>query len=284
MSSTPLTARPSLTAPWKRLFAQHLEKLGGASAEFYLATVNAAGQPRVRTCINRGFWATPPENSHNKLPKNPHAYESDCPTFTTDARMSKTYEIFATGKGKGSLEQSRCGSGGGGPVEALYWVKEAMTQWRIRGKCWIIAADDVEGGRDAAQNPGTVRMKAALGRYMRTRGGQEGHEADWSWRREIENHYENLSPTMRGTFKNPPPGQPVLAGKSEGERLGQKGGRLQDEDLARRNFRVAVITPEEVEQVDLNDPSATKRWIYTLAGDGDESRPVGEWHMVEMWP
>lgn len=81
--------------------------------------------------------------------------------------MNKVFDIFATGKGKGSKEQSRSGSGGGGPIEAVYWVKDAVTQWRIRGKCWLVAADDVEGGTDAAQNSGAISMKAAVMRYMR---------------------------------------------------------------------------------------------------------------------
>jgi pyridoxamine 5'-phosphate oxidase len=207
--------------------------------------------------------------------------------------MSKVFDIFATGKGKGSKEQSRSGTGGGGPVEAVYWVKDVMTQWRIRGKCWLVAADDVDGGTHAAQNSGTVSMKAEVRRYMRRIAGKENDsDQNWSWRREVVNNFENLSPMMRGTFKNPPPGQP-LNDKSkvgEGEKLGQKAGHLDEEEIARSNFRVAIITPEEVEAVDLSDPSGNKRWIWTLAkesggtGQGDDSSPVGEWNMVETWP
>lgn len=284
------------TAPWKQKFQQHLEKAGGpqgSGAEFTLATVNAAGLPRVRTCIFRGFWATLPENEHNKLPQNPAIYESDCPTFTTDARMSKTYDIFATGKGKGDLAQSRSGSGGGGPIEAVYWIKETNTQWRISGKCWIIAADDIEGGEEA-QNSGTVTVKAEVGRYMRVRDGSNHAEKDkeWSWKRETENYFENLSPMMRGSFKNPPPGHPIDEGKDEqaGEGLGQKAGHLSDEPLARKNFRVCVITPEQVEAVDLTDPAKASRQIWTLAeeaggpGGRQPSDTVGEWNHVETWP
>ena len=287
----------STTAPWKPLFAQHLQKLAAeaGSPEFCLATVTADGRPQVRYCIHRGFWASLPENPHNKLRKNPDVFESDCPTFTTDARMSKTYDIFATGKGKGTLEQSQSGCGGGGPVEAVYWVKSVMTQWRIKGRCWLVAADDVEGGEESAQNSGTVSMKAAVGRYMRETGMGS---SDWSWKLEVENHFENLSPTMKGSFKNPPPGRPINGeSKGPGEALGQKAGRLSEEDLARKNFRVAIITPESVEQVDLSDPAESKRWIWTLAEEhggprGDRSGPggavnqkaVGEWNMVETWP
>ncbi|EXJ80209.1 hypothetical protein A1O1_08351 [Capronia coronata CBS 617.96] len=280
-------------APWKPTFESHLEKVGGAGAEFTLATVSAKGLPHARTCIFRGFWATLPPNEHNELPKNPSIYGSDCPTFTTDARMVKTYDIFATGKGKGDLAQSRSGSGGGGPVEAVFWVKETMTQWRIRGKCWLVAAEDVEGGEEA-QNSGTVTVKAEVGRYMRVKEGSNHaeKEKDWSWKLEVENYFENLSPMMRGTFKNPPPGQPLREGKddSAGEGLGQKAGHLSDEPLARKNFRVCIITPEQVEAVDLTDPANCIRQVWTLAeeaggpGGPQPSESLGEWNLVQTWP
>lgn len=277
-------------APWKRLFAEHIDKLGGAGAEFTLGTVTPAGLPRVRTCIFRGFWASLPENDKNQLPKNPAVYESDCPTFTTDARMNKAYQVFATGKGKGNLVQSRSGTGGGGPVEAVYWVKDVMTQWRIRGRCWLLAADDLDSDDEHAQNSGTVAAKAEIGRYMRAIGDHAQKSPDWGWGREIENHFENMSPIARGMFKNPPPGQPIADGKGEGEILGQKAGHLRDEHLARQHFRVCVITPQEVEMVDLSDPSKSKRKIWSLSqetrgpGDPDQSQPELEWSEVETWP
>lgn len=283
----------SKVAPWKQTFEEHLSRSGGASAEFTLATVTPKGEPRVRTCIFRGFWTTLPENEYNKLPKNPRVYESDCPTFTTDARMDKTYHIFATGKGKGDLAQSRSGTGGGGPVEAVFWFKPTNTQWRIRGKCWLVAADDIEGGTQEAQNSGTVTVKAEVQRYMRTREGSNDAEMNkWSWRQEIENYFENLSPLMRGSFKNPPPGQPLSEGRDEqaGEALGQKAGHLSDEALARKNFRVAIITPEQVEAVDLTDPTKATRQIWTLdeehggPGGPEPSDSIGEWNRVETWP
>lgn len=181
------------------------------------------------------------------------------------------------------------GTGGGGPVEAIYWVKDTMTQWRIRGKGWLVSADDVEDTKDA-QNSGTVTVKAEVGRYMRPKGDHETQNSDWSWKTEVDNHFENLSPGMRGSFKNPPPGQPKANGKAEDEELGQKGGHLEDDAQARKNFRVAIITPEEVERLDLSDPEKAKRWLFTLSKEfggpgGDEnSTPNKEWNEVETWP
>jgi len=155
-----------------------------------------------------------------------------------------------------------------------------------------VAADDIEGGEEA-QNSGTVTVKAELGRYMRGKSDSDHAQGnDWSWKREIENSFENLSPMMRGTFKNPPPGQPLSEGKDEsaGEALGQKAGHLSEEPLARKNFRVCIITPEQVEAVDLTDPANCTRQIWTLAeeaggpGGKQPSESVGEWNMIETWP
>jgi pyridoxamine 5'-phosphate oxidase len=104
---------------------------------------------------------------------------------------------------------------------------------------------------------------------------------------------------MRGSFKNPEPGRPITEPvENPEEKLGQTAGHLEDEELARKNFRVAVITPEEVEQVDLSNLAEAKRWVWTLSkesggpgevsganADGEgNSRSVGEWRMVETWP
>src|SRR5258705_9970 len=84
--------------------------------------------------------------------------------------------------------------------------------------------------------------------------------------------------------------------RAEGK-LGQTDRHREDEELARKNFRVAVITPEEVEQVDLSNPAEARRWVWTLSkesggpgevksanADGEGiSRRVGEWRLVETW-
>ena len=64
------------------------------------------------------------------------------------------------------------GSGGGGPVEAVYWVTETGTQWRIRGRAYIIA-DDIETDGDSS---GVRTVKSEVGKRMkvldRTREGE----------------------------------------------------------------------------------------------------------------
>ncbi len=148
--------------------------------------------PRVRYLIYRGMWGQIPENHHNQAPMNDRVFESDLPTFTSDVRMEKIPEIFASSAGHGSASQSQ-GSGGGGPVEAVWWMKETMTQWRMKGEAYIIAPD-IEGSGE--ESSGVRTVKSELQKRMRT--VKEGSEKDWSWNKELTAHFGNLSPGMRG--------------------------------------------------------------------------------------
>jgi len=81
-----------------------------------------------------------------------------------------------------------------------------------------------------------------------------------------------------GTFRAPPPGQPVDQPYDEKNlALGTKVEDLQD-PVARKNFRVMVIKPEEVESIDLSDPAKARRQVYKF----DKSN--GQWSHVECWP
>lgn len=138
------------------------------------------------------MWAELPENKHNEAPQNERVYETDLLTFTSDARMEKIPDIFASSAGHGEREQSR-GSGGGGPVEAAFWIKEVMTQWRIKGEAFVVAPD-IEG--EGEESSGVRTVKSEVGRRMRVvRVGKEG---EWSWAKELTAHFGNLSPGMRG--------------------------------------------------------------------------------------
>jgi len=91
---------------------------------FTLSTLHRSGSgtitPRARTCIYRGLWASLPEDNRNPAPRNPQVYESDLPVLTTDVRMEKAGELGLAGPE---------GSGGGGPVEAVWWAERLKTQW-----------------------------------------------------------------------------------------------------------------------------------------------------------
>lgn len=188
-------------APWTSTFESHLSKL--PSPEFVLASLQPAPTdspvpylPRLRYCIYRGMWGSLPENKHNDAPRNPPIYTSDMPTFTTDVRMQKVGQIFASSSGHASSDDQVQGSGGGGPVEAAFWIKETGTQWRIKGEAFVVGRDIDEG-----ESSGVRTVKSEVGRRMRRTDG-EGSEQDWSWAKELTAHFGNCSPGMRGTFYN----------------------------------------------------------------------------------
>jgi hypothetical protein len=225
------------------------------------------------------MWGELPENSHNEAPRNKAIYESDMPTFTTDVRMKKVADIFTSSPGHASESNQMKGSGGGGPVEAVFWVKEKGTQWRISGTAYVIA-EDIDGKEGEEESSGVRTVKSEVGARMQP----VQDEGEWSWGTELTAHFGNLSPGMRGTWRNPPPGTPVGAGQDRPEDdpnqgLGQEVTDLHD-PLARSNFRVVVIKPDEVEQLDLSDPATARRWKYTFVADEGK----GGWRVEELWP
>jgi pyridoxamine 5'-phosphate oxidase len=279
-SKTPASVGP---APWKPLFQTHISKMD--SPEFVLASLQPSDDPkaptpfipRARTCIYRGMWAELPENKHNEAPQNDKVYESELLTLTTDVRMAKVPELFASSRGHGDVSQSQ-GSGGGGPFEAVFWVKEVMTQWRIRGEAYVVGPDvETAGGEDSGVNT----MKHKIGERMRV--VKEEGKKDWSWEKEVTAHFGNLSPGMRGSFKNPPPGSPVSkVPEDKALALGQQVTDLHDE-VTRKNFRVVILRPDEVEQVDLTVPDKARRWKWTFVGNGSSEGKDG-WEKEELWP
>ncbi|KAK4181929.1 pyridoxamine 5'-phosphate oxidase-domain-containing protein [Triangularia setosa] len=276
-------------APWREPFTTHLTSL--QPPIFTLATLHPVPShlspspsipvlPRARTCVFRGFFGSLPPNSRNPAPLNPPIYTSDLLALTTDARMSKTSEIFDTAGGD-SQTASGGPSGGGGPVEAVFWVDKTKTQWRVRGTAWVLGPD-VDGESDGAR-----KVRSVLQPKMRKTDG-EGKEQDWSFGREVTAHFGNLSPVMRGSFRGPEPGAPM--DYHQERKLGETLEDLGD-GVARKNFRVVVIVPEEVDMVDLSEETRPRRWLYTYrgAGKGEGAKLAGgkvegEWEVVELWP
>ncbi|KAI1143046.1 pyridoxamine 5'-phosphate oxidase-domain-containing protein [Hypoxylon sp. FL0543] len=283
------TALSSLRpAPWRKPFLEQIK--GMPATEFTLGTVRKIASengtvysPRARTCVFRGMFAELTAHADNTAELNPDLYESDLLTFTTDRRSDKAAELFGVeAGGKDNYEEKLKGSGGGAPVEAVFWVKEKATQWRFRGRAYVLAPDvdtSEEGKRVIAALKGRMRRKAGA--------GSDGKE--WSFGRQITAHFGNTSPIMRGSFRNPPPGVPVAVPVDDDRlKLGQQVTDLDDE-LARSNFRLVVIVPEELDCVDLTDPARSLRWLYTFVGDKSEPTAAGGvvldgWEKVEVWP
>ncbi|PNY25422.1 Uncharacterized protein TCAP_04638 [Tolypocladium capitatum] len=261
-------------APWRATFLSHVQQMD--SPTFVLSTLHASDPssasaprfvPRARTVVFRGMWASLPVNPKNPAPLNPDTYQTHLPTITTDARMDKAPELLETASAPDGPQ-----SGGGGPVEGVFWAAEAKTQWRLRGRAYVIGPD--------IDSPVAAPVRAALAPYMRRRtGAAAGAGGSWSWSRELTAHFGNLRPLMRGTFRNPPPGTPLSQRPGQGLGLGQTVDDVEDE-VSRRNFRVVVMVPEEVDRVDLSDPERGRRWNYTFVGTDNE----GEWTVAELWP
>lgn len=83
---------------------------------------------------------------------------------------------------------------------------------------------------------------------------------------------------LAGSFKAPPPGQRVDQPYDDKNlQLGQKVTDLED-PVARKNFRVVVIRPEEMESVDLSDPATARRHVYKYDAQ------TSSWSHEECWP
>ena len=139
------------------------------------------------------MWAELPENKHNDAPQNPRVYESDMPTFTTDVRMEKVPELFASSAGKAQKEEQVQGSGGGGPCEAVWWIKETGTQWRMKGTAYVVGRDI-----DEESTSGVKTVKSEVGKRMRIVDQEKVQNGEWSWAKELTGHFGNCSPGMRG--------------------------------------------------------------------------------------
>jgi pyridoxamine 5'-phosphate oxidase len=298
-------------APWRNSLDSHLEQTPGY--EFTIATVGHDTQgrvvPRVRTCGYRGFF--PELELHPKSQQamdeqvedggNPDVYESDMLSFTTDVRMEKL----------GQLEES------GHAIEAMFWLTDVMAQWRVKGRAYAVGdpQEENEGeqrSRKEAAKGLRVKSKAngdtskwiwekAVTKYFANhspimRGMFLCYTVRWSvghigsfsfsllsaWQTCIpEDLPFKLVLTMTtGTFRAPPPGQPrskVPDDPALG--LGQKVTDLHD-PVARKNFRVVVIQPEEVERLDLSNQEDVRRWKWTLVDDQSGSH----WVETELWP
>lgn len=269
-------SRLSRPAPWRADLLAHLSQLGLPIC--VLSTVHAGHSsstsgpasatpwiPRARTVVFRGMWGSLPENDKNPAERNPPTYESDLLSLTTDARMDKAQEIAPDAENSSSPG----GTGGGGPFEVVFWIPDAMTQWRLSGRAYLLGPD-IDSDEAAA-----VRVRSGLLQRMR-----KVEDGPFSWSREVTAHFGNMSPGMRGSFRNPPPGRPVAEGQGgEGLGLGQTVEDLGDE-IARKNFRVVVLAPDEVDRVDLSDSKRARRWRYRYV-EGEEEQ---SWETTELWP
>lgn len=172
-------------APWRDLLDSQLEQTPGY--EFTIATIGYDSQqrpvPRVRTCGCRGFF--PELELHPKGQEamdqqvedggNPSIYETDMLTFTTDARMEKLPQLDSSGHA----------------VEAVFWLKDLMTQWRIKGTAYAIG--DPQG--ELACHERNSRQKITKGLRLTS---NHGNVSKWTWEKAVTKYFANHSPVARG--------------------------------------------------------------------------------------
>lgn len=177
-------------APWRKLLESHLEQT--KSYDFTIATVGYDSKgnpvPRVRTCGFRGFFPelelhpSGQEDMDQQVEGggNPGLFESDILTFTTDVRMEKLDQLASTGN----------------YIEAMFWLKEVMVQWRIKGKAYSVGSPNPESGSEFGLRP---ELFEALRVKENHRGGSSGDANKWTWEKAITKYFANHSPVMRGT-------------------------------------------------------------------------------------
>ncbi|KAK6348810.1 hypothetical protein TWF730_009580 [Orbilia blumenaviensis] len=271
----------SLT-PWKQALATHIQAL--ACPTFSFATTSQIGgvsTPHVRTLVFRGFYAELPANKYNPVSGN-SGFASDLITFTTDKRMEKFRDLggvegFASSSSVSTITNN---------VEACFWIPSAENpmvgkQWRIRGRCFVLPRDLETESEEARET------KKWLLENLTKEG--EGGGNDFDFAREYKAHFGNLSPLLRGSFRNPLPGAPKELGSNGLKPKSPIGDDQLDEEVALSNFRVAVIEPTRVECLDLEIPSKT---IWVVAGSEAEKnerlenfgKVDGKWREVELWP
>ncbi|KAJ6098753.1 hypothetical protein N7467_000288 [Penicillium canescens] len=269
MNTSPATSQ---RAPWRDILDSHLQQTPGY--EFTIATIGYDARnrpvPRLRTCGCRGFF--PELELHPKGQEamdeqvegggNPPVFESDMLCFTTDARMEKLPQLESSGNA----------------IEAVFWLKDLMTQWRIKGTAYAIG-DPTSNVTESEKASREEIMKG-----LRVKGHNDGDIANWTWDKAVTKYFANHSPVARGSFRNPQPGMP--RSQSPGNpalSLGQKVTDLHDH-VSRNNFRVVVIYPEEVERLDLTNQEDGKRWKWILEEGGANGSLDVQWNETEVWP
>ncbi|KAF3189415.1 hypothetical protein TWF788_010499 [Orbilia oligospora] len=268
--------------PWKQAFNAHVQTLACPTFAFATAAVPQTGGiavPHVRTLAFRGFYAELPFNKYNPVSSNT-GFKSDLIAFTTDKRTEKLRDLGGVeGVTASSLPTVT------NIVEACFWVPSDQNpavgkQWRIRGRCFVLPRDfDTE-------DKGVKETKKWLIEKISRNGGGDGSDFDFA--KEYKAHFGNLSPVLRGSFRNPLPGTPKELGDGGLAPKRPIGDDQLDEEVALSHFRVAVIEPTRIEYLDLEGRTKTA-WV-PVGGDAEKDEQLenlgkvdGAWREVELW-
>lgn len=102
-------------------------------------------------------------------------YESDMLSFTTDIRMEKLPQLDSSGHA----------------IEAMFWLKDLMAQWRVKGRAFAIGNPD-ENATDE------VSSRAEIGKWLRVKDDVDSTANNWTWENAVTKYFANHSPIMRG--------------------------------------------------------------------------------------
>ena len=213
MILSPVRTTLTSCAPWKHQFENQVNQ--NTTQEFTLATVaniNGHIEPRARLCGFRGFF--PASNVRQSVRKSLQeqyhllhglgspifGMESDMLSFTTDVRMEKINEIQANKA-----------------VEAVFFLRDLSTQWRIKGTAHIIGASDSDPKEHDARReiacwfrkleppraePDPVERLRESNEEETLQDHQKKAEEPyipWSWDEVVTIYYANHSPVLRGS-------------------------------------------------------------------------------------
>lgn len=120
---------------------------------------------------------------------NPDIYESDMLAFTTDVRMEKL----------GQLESS------GHAIEAVFWLKDLMAQWRVKGRAFPVG--DPRGEADEEER----LSREEVSKGLRLKENADGEAKNWTWEKAVTKYFANHSPIMRGMSSSFPWPMSVLS-------------------------------------------------------------------------
>jgi hypothetical protein len=86
-----------------------------------------------------------------------------------------------------------------GAIEVVFWVKELMAQWRLRGKAFVIGDD----ANKSAERESRSEIAKALRRKPNHSDDSEASAENWTWEKEVTAYFANHSPIMRGMHTMP---------------------------------------------------------------------------------
>ncbi|GMG25081.1 unnamed protein product [Aspergillus oryzae var. brunneus] len=231
-------------APWRSLFQSHLTQ--NSSTSFTLSTVDHDSQnrPVPRSRTCEFRGFWPSPQLHDKAVEALNSQGiGQNPAVYESDMISLTTDVRM--EKVGQLDSSA------NVVEGIFWLTDVGNQWRVKGEAFVIG--DPKGGahEEAARKEIQTGMNVT---------GKDADVSEWTWERQPRTQ-EPADPNLK---------------------LGQKVDDLQD-SIARGNFRVVVIRPNEVERLDLSDLQNVRRVRWTFV-PADNTGGQGEWVETELWP